>query len=51
MADGNGNGGTTVLALVVGALLVLVVGLFMFGGIPGMHKDSGPSITVTAPKS
>lgn len=31
MADGNESGGTTVIALVVGALLVLVIGLYASG--------------------
>jgi hypothetical protein len=52
MADNNGGSGTTVLALIVGALVVLVVALFMFGGIPGMGSaNKAPSVTITAPKS
>jgi len=49
MADGDGGGGNAVLGVLVGALLVLVIGFFVFGGIPG-HKGaapSGPSATLT----
>jgi hypothetical protein len=45
MADGNG-GGNAVLGVLVGALLVLVVGFFVFGGFPG-YKAPGPGATLT----
>ena len=48
MADNSGNSGVTMLAFIVGALLVAVVGFFVFRGFPGA-APSGPSITVTAP--
>lgn len=53
MADNSGGGSTTILAFIVGALLIAVVGLFVFrGGIPGKPAaPSGPSITITAPKN
>jgi hypothetical protein len=44
---GNDNSGTTVLALIVGAMLVLVVGLYA-GGV-FTPKDSA-SITIETPK-
>ena len=48
MADGDGGGGNAMLGVIVGVLLVLVVGFFVFGGIPG-HKaaPSGPSATLS----
>ncbi len=53
MADGNGGGGTnTLLAVIVGGLLVVGVAFFVFGGFPGHSAaPSGPSITVKAPSS
>jgi hypothetical protein len=48
MAD-NSGGSTTVLAFIVGALLIAVVGLFVFRGFPGSKAPSGPSVTITAP--
>ena len=49
MADNNGGGaGTTFLAVIVGGILVLLVALFAFGGIPGMQQK-GPSLTINAP--
>jgi len=56
MADGDGGGGNALLGVIVGALLVLVIGFFVFGGIPG-HKGAAPSgggsatLTVTPGKS
>lgn len=50
MADNSGNSSTTILAFIVGALLIAVVGLFFFrGGIGKPAAPSGPSITITAP--
>jgi hypothetical protein len=49
MADGDGGGGNAILGVIVGVLLVLVIGFFVFGGIPG-HKGatpSGPSATLS----
>ena len=49
MADGDGGGGNAMLGVIVGVLLVLVIGFFVFGGIPG-HKGAapaGPSATLT----
>jgi hypothetical protein len=55
MADGDGGGGNALLGVIVGVLLVLVIGFFVFGGIPG-HKAAAPSapsatLTVTPGKS
>jgi hypothetical protein len=50
MADGNGGGGNALLGVIVGVLLVLVIGFFVFGGIPsqrGAAPSSGPSATLT----
>ena len=50
MADGNGGGaGTTLLAVIVGGILVVLVAFFAFGGFPGMQHKSGASLTITAP--
>ncbi|MES2473415.1 MAG: hypothetical protein V4601_11330 [Pseudomonadota bacterium] len=49
MADNSGGGSTTILAFIVGALLIAVVGLFFFRGMPAKQVASGPSITITAP--
>ena len=46
MAD-NSGGGTTMLAFIVGALLVVVIGLFVFRGGFGGHAPSGPGATLT----
>lgn len=48
MAD-NSGGANTVLAFIVGALLVVVIGAFVLGGIPGMKggQSSAPSATLT----
>ena len=49
MADGDGGGGNAMLGVIVGVLLVLVIGFFVFGGIPG-HKGAapaGPAATLT----
>jgi hypothetical protein len=52
MADNNDGGGTTFLAFIVGALLVVVVGFFVFHGMPGGHSASpGASLTVNTGKS
>jgi hypothetical protein len=51
-----GGGGTAILGVIVGALLVIVIGFLMFGGIPG-HRGAAPSgggsatLTVTPGKS
>ena len=51
MADNSGNGSTTFLAFIVGALLIAVVGFFVFGGgVPTKQVASGPSITIDAGK-
>ena len=50
MADGDGGGGNALLGVIVGVLLVLVIGFFVFGGIPGQRgaaPSSGPSATLT----
>ena len=44
MADG--SGGNAILGVLVGALVVIVIGFFVFGGFPG-HKAAGPSATLT----
>ena len=51
MADNSNSGSVTVLAFIVGALLVAVVGFFVFRGGFGAAPASGPSITITAPAS
>ena len=52
MADGNGGGGNAMLGVIVGALLVLVIGFFAFGGFPGHGGggSAGPSATLTVKK-
>lgn len=49
MADGDAGGGNALLDAIVGVLLVLVIGFFVFGGIPGRKgaAPSGPSATLT----
>ena len=47
MADGNGGGGNAMLGVIVGVLLVLVIGFFVFGGFPGHKGPSGPGATLT----
>lgn len=52
MADNSGSGnGTVMLAFLVGCLLVAVIVLFVFHGVPGMGShpaaSSGPSATLT----
>jgi len=51
MANDNGGGaGTTMLAVIVGGILVVLVMVFAFGGFPGMHGGAkGPSVTINAP--
>ena len=50
MANDNGGGaGTTMLAVIVGGILVVLVAVFAFGGFPGMHAAKGPSVTINAP--
>jgi hypothetical protein len=50
MAQNNDDSaGTTVIALVVGALMVLVIGLYA-GGIFTPHRTDTASITVETPK-
>jgi len=51
MANDNGGGaGTTLLAVIVGGILVVLVAVFAFGGFPGMHGGAkGPSVTINAP--
>lgn len=52
MANDNGGGaGTTLLAVIVGGILVVMVAVFAFGGFPGMHGGAvkGPSVTINAP--
>jgi len=51
MANDNGGGaGTTLLAVIVGGILVVLVAFFAFGGFPGMHGGAkGPSVTINAP--
>jgi hypothetical protein len=50
MADNGGGAGTTLLAVIVGGILVVLVAIFAFGGIPGIgHKTA--SVTITAPTS
>lgn len=46
MAD-NSGGGNTILAVLVGALLVIVIGFFVFRGVPGTGHSSGPGTTLT----
>jgi hypothetical protein len=51
MANNDGDsGGTTVLALVLGAMMVLVVGLYA-GGVFAPHKTDTASITIETPKA
>lgn len=47
MANDNGGGSTTMIALVVGALLVLVIGLYATGSF-GPRQDT-TSVTIDAP--
>jgi hypothetical protein len=50
MANGDGGGSNAMLGVIVGVLLVLVIGFFVFGGIPGHHGavgGGGPSATLT----
>ena len=51
MADDSGGGsGNTLLAVIVGGILVVLVAFFAFGGFPGMHGGAkGPSVTINAP--
>ena len=50
MANDHGGGaGTTLLAVIVGGILVVMVAVFAFGGFPGMHAAKGPSVTINAP--
>lgn len=55
MADGGGNGGTSVLAFILGGLIVVlvVVGFFMFnGGHFGQPQHTADfHVSVNAPKS
>lgn len=46
MADNNG-GGNTLLAVIVGALVAVVIGFFVFHGIPGAGHASAPGATLT----
>ena len=48
MAGDNGGGGNTLLALIVGGLLVAVAMFAVFGGFQGRDND-GPSIKVELP--
>lgn len=47
MANDYGGGGTTMIALVVGALLVLVIGLYATGSF-GPRRDT-TSVTIDTP--
>ena len=50
MAD-NSGGGNTVLGLIVGALLVLVIGFFVFNGVHGGGTPSpGAKLTINTGK-
>ena len=50
LADNNGGGGSSFLGVVVGALLVVVLGVGAFM-VLGHQQPSGPSLHVTAPVS
>jgi hypothetical protein len=49
MADGNGGGGTTILAVIVGAIIVIAVGFMAFGGFPGMRGSGDTNVRIEAP--
>ena len=49
MAD-NSNGGTTFLAVIVGALAALVIGFFVFHGLGGHSSGPGATLTVNTGK-
>ncbi len=50
MNNSGDSSSTTVLALIVGALLVLVVGLYAGGVFPGQKSDTA-TITIETPKT
>jgi hypothetical protein len=52
MPDDNGGFGNTLLAVIVGGLLVVVVTIFAFGGFPEPRVGtSGSSLSFNAPSA
>jgi hypothetical protein len=50
MADNSNSGGNTLLAIIVGALLVIVIGFFVLRGTSGTGGAvHAPSVSVSAP--
>lgn len=48
MADNSGGGGNAMLGVIVGVLLVLVIGFFVFNGVGGKGSPApAASISVT----
>jgi hypothetical protein len=49
MADGSSDGGTGILGVVVGALLVLALGYFVFGDRMGLRAPDDVEVTIDTP--
>lgn len=51
MADGSGGGASSLLGVIIGAILVVVIGAGVFMYVGHHSAPSGPSINVTMPQT
>ena len=49
MSDSGTSGSSAILGVIIGAIIVVAVAFFAFGGIPGMGGKQTASVNVTAP--
>ena len=51
MADPNSSGSFGILGVIIGALIVIGIGYFIFAGAPAVKTGPTTSVTVEAPKA